>query len=125
MENKKPTVLVIEDETSLTKIYQQKLKENYQVITAKTGTQGILQAKNTKPNLIILDIILPGKDDGFDVLAKLKSAKETAAIPIIVATNLSKEWKDQAMELGADEYLTKTDISLDRIIGIINKYLSK
>lgn len=125
MENKKPVILVIEDELSLTKIYQQKLQELYIVHIAKTGTDGIQKAKSLKPDLILLDMILPGEDDGFDVLKNLKGNPDTATIPIFVATNLSQEWKDQAIELGADEYLTKTDISLEKIIEMINKYLSK
>ena len=125
MESKKPIVLVIEDELSLTKIYQQKLQEHYSVHIAKTGTEGIQKAIDLKPSLILLDIILPGEDDGFNVLTKLKKDPKTSSIPIFVATNLSQEWKDQAMELGADEYLTKTDISLSKIIEMINKYLNK
>ncbi len=96
-------------------------KEGYNMISALDGDLGIKLAKEMRPDLILLDLVLP-KRDGFDVLRSLKQEEQTKSIPIIVLTNLGEmENIDKAIELGATTYLVKSDYSLKEIIEKIKK----
>jgi two-component system alkaline phosphatase synthesis response regulator PhoP len=101
-------ILIIEDEKDilhLVKLYLE--KEGYRTITAATGTEGLDSAKHHKPDLIVLDLMLP-EIDGLEVCKRLRSASETAMLPIIMLTAKAEE-TDQVigLELGADDYVTK------------------
>ena len=101
-------ILIIEDEKDilqLVKLYLE--KEGYRTITASTGTEGLDSAKQHKPDLIVLDLMLP-EIDGLEVCKRLRSASETAMLPIIMLTAKAEE-TDQVigLELGADDYVTK------------------
>ena len=93
------------------------LKENgYNVLSALDGKKGIEIAKNEKPDLILLDLILPQKD-GFEVLEALKENPNTAVIPVIVLTNLEGSADiEKALSLGARTYLVKSNYSLDDVL---------
>ncbi len=96
-------------------------KEGYNMISALDGDLGIKLAKEMRPDMILLDLVLP-KRDGFDVLRSLKQEEQTKSIPIIVLTNLGEmENIDKAIELGATTYLVKSDYSLKEIIEKIKK----
>ena len=118
------TILFIEDESALQKTFGDVLKEEgYKMIPALDGEEGLRLAKKEKPDLILLDLILP-KTHGFDVLKKLKEEEETKDIPVIVLTNLEGvEEVDRAIELGATTYLVKAQYSLEEVIEKINKAL--
>ena len=118
------TILFIEDESALQKTFGDVLKEEgYKMIPALDGEEGLILAKKEKPDLILLDLILP-KTHGFDVLKKLKEEEETKDIPVIVLTNLEGvEEVDRAIELGATTYLVKAQYSLEEVIEKINKAL--
>jgi DNA-binding response OmpR family regulator len=91
------------------------------MISALDGDLGIKLAKEMRPDMILLDLVLP-KRDGFDVLRSLKQEEQTKSIPIIVLTNLGEmENIDKAIELGATTYLVKSDYSLKEIIEKIKK----
>jgi len=95
------------------------------MISALDGETGLRLAKSEKPDLILLDLILP-KIHGFDVLKKLKGDKETKDIPVIVLTNLEKiEDVDKALELGATTYLIKAQYSLEEVEEKIKKVLQE
>ncbi|MEK7448003.1 MAG: response regulator transcription factor [Planctomycetota bacterium] len=102
------TILVIDDEKDLIKLIDHHLsKEGYLVIGAKNGAEGLDIALKHKPDLILLDIMLP-KMDGWDVCKKLKSRPETAPVPVIMLTARAQETdKVLGLELGADDYITK------------------
>jgi len=102
------TILVIDDEKDLIKLIDFNLsKEGYLVIGAKDGVQGLEIARKHKPDLILLDIMMP-KMDGWEVCKKLKSGNETAHIPIIMLTARAQESdKVLGLELGADDYMAK------------------
>ena len=119
-------ILFIEDESALQKTFGDILKqEGYEMISALDGEIGLRLAKTKKPNLILLDLILP-KVHGFEVLKKLKEDKETKDIPIIVLTNLEGiRDVEQALELGATTYLVKAQYSLEEVIEKIKKALSE
>jgi len=120
------TILFVEDESVLQKTFGEVLKqEGYEVISALDGQIGLRLAKEKKPDLILLDLILP-KIHGFDVLKKLKEDKETQEIPVIVLTNLEGIGDvDKALELGATTYLVKAQYTLEEVVEKIKKALGK
>jgi len=103
---KQPVVLVIEDNASTTSLLTRYLeKDGYQVLISNHGEDGILKAKFYRPDAILLEILLPGKMDGWEVLRSLKSSSLTKDIPVIVCSVLSNQKK--AFSLGAVEYFEK------------------
>lgn len=109
-------ILIIEDDISLRPIYEKKLGEaGFHILWESLGEDGIETAKREMPNLILLDIILPGGTDGFEVMKRLKAQEETKGIPIIVTTNMVSEGK-KALEAGANDFLIKTNISLKQLV---------
>ena len=101
-------VLLVEDEENIRQLIRYNLeKEHFQILEAADGLQGIKTAKAEKPDLIILDLMLPGAD-GLEVCRTLKGNSLTAALPIIMLTARSEEIdKIIGLELGADDYMTK------------------
>jgi DNA-binding response OmpR family regulator len=122
-------ILLVEDDPMLSELYQTKLEmESYQVTVATDGEAGLRQTKTLKPDLVLLDIMLP-KLNGFEVLKKIKADRSTARIPVIVLTNLGGEKADSdkklALGLGAQEFLVKTFHLPDDIVGKIKTTLGK
>ena len=109
MEIKK--ILSIEDDAFLSSLVSGKLIESgFSVITAGTGHDGLSKAKLEKPQLILLDIMLPDMG-GFEILEKLKSDPETSAIPVIILSNLGgRDEIERGVSLGASSYLIKSNI---------------
>jgi len=99
------TVLVVDDDQSSREISKRILsKRGYSVLTADDGASGIEIAREQHPDIIVLDILMPGMD-GWQVLEQLRDIPETADIPIIMQSMLSE--RELGLSLGADEYLTK------------------
>ncbi len=119
-------ILFVEDEFTLQKTFGEILKqEGYEMVSALDGEIGLRLAKTKKPDLILLDLILP-KVHGFEVLKKLKEDIETKDIPVIVLTNLEGIGDvEKAIELGATTYLVKASYSLEEIIEKIKKALGE
>ena len=117
-------ILFIEDEPSLQKTVGDILKqEGFSILQATDGEDGVRVAKLEKPNLILLDLILP-KIDGFDVIKELKKDPETKDLKIIVLTNLQSSGDiEKAIELGATTYLVKANYDLDEIVYKIKEVL--
>jgi DNA-binding response OmpR family regulator len=117
-------ILFIEDEQALQKTLGDFLREKgFEVIAALNGEDGLRLAGARKPDLILLDLILP-KMDGFEVLRELKEEEETKKIPIIVLTNLERmEDVDKAISLGATTYLVKASYSLEEVVEKIKQAL--
>jgi DNA-binding response OmpR family regulator len=102
-------ILIIDDEKEFCRIVKQNLemKGDYRVDVATDGKSGIDTALRSKPDLILLDIIMPGMG-GFDVLRELKSKKETTSIPVIMLTAVgSEEAKEKALGLYDEDYIIK------------------
>ena len=124
------TILFIEDESALQKTIGEILnQEGYEVISALDGEVGLRLANppagGKKPDLILLDLILP-KIHGFDVLRKLKQEPETKNTPVIVLTNLEGiEDVKEAIELGAQTYLVKTQYTLEEVVEKIKSALGE
>ena len=102
-------ILVIEDESEIRELIQLNLEMNgfSEVLTAADGETGLKIAKNETPDLILLDIMLPGID-GYAVCRQLKANSQTASIPVIMLTAKSKEMDVvNGLDLGACDYVTK------------------
>ena len=117
-------VLLIEDEIDLVDLYTEILNEaGYTVLPSYDGEDGIYKAKNEKWDLMLLDIMLPEKD-GMAVLEEVQKIEETGRGPIILLTNLnSEDLIERAYKLGADDYLIKSEISLEDIVKKVKQYL--
>jgi len=119
-------ILFIEDEAALQKTLGDVLsQEGYKVLGALNGEIGLNMAKTEKPELILLDLVLP-KMHGFEVLKALKEDAETKDIPIIVLTNLESMGDvEKALELGATTYLVKASYTLEEVVSKIKKALGE
>lgn len=117
-------ILFIEDESALQTTFGDMLsKQGYEMIKAMDGKTGLDLATEKRPDLILLDLILP-KMDGFGVLKGLKENQETKDIPVIILTNLENTGDVQrALELGAMTYLAKANYTLTEILKKIEKIL--
>ena len=104
----KRTILVIDDDSELLAGLKDLLEAyDYSIVTATGGAEGLLKLKTVVPNLILLDISMPGMD-GMEVLAKLKSNPDTSSIPVVMLTAIADTntlWK--AQEMGAVDYIVK------------------
>lgn len=117
-------ILFIEDESALQKSIGEYLLQNqFEVMQALDGEVGLSVARDKKPDLILLDLILP-KKDGFTVLKELKSDEGTKNIPVIILTNLEGVGDvEKALELGANTYLVKANYSLAEVAEKVKQAL--
>jgi CheY-like chemotaxis protein len=112
-------VLVIDDDTAARDLMSRGLaKEGFQVFTAASGDEGIRMAKEVRPDVITLDVLMPGMD-GWAVLRALKSDAEVADIPVIMVTMVDD--KDMGHALGAADYLPKP-IDRERLVTMLGRY---
>jgi DNA-binding response OmpR family regulator len=122
-ENKKlPKVLIIEDEETLTELLSDKLKsEGYTVACAGDGEAGYNKIKEEKPDLILLDIVMP-KMDGYEVLEKMK--EEKVDVPVIIISNSGQPVEiEKTRKLGAVDHLIKTEFSPEDVLKKAQKFL--
>lgn len=117
-------VLVIEDDKLLSDLISQKFaREHFETKVVIDAQEGLKAIKEKRPDLILLDLILPGMD-GFEFLSLLKKTHETNLIPVIILSNLSDEDNiKRAMSLGAKDFIIKADLSLSGIIDRIKKVI--
>lgn len=116
-------VLIVDDEKDLREAIKTALSyEGYTVETAEDGVEGFAKTHEFKPDLILLDILMP-KQNGIDMLRSIRKEEWGKTIPVIVMTVLDDMEKvSEALDAGAIEYLVKTDMSLG---GIVDKVKSK
>jgi len=106
-EDKKNTLLIVDDEHVNVKILNNILGKEYTIHVAGDGMSAIEKAKELLPDLILLDIVMPGID-GYEVLEKLKKLEETKDIPVIYISGLNHiEEEEKGLALGAADYITK------------------
>ncbi|MCX6791262.1 MAG: response regulator [Candidatus Gribaldobacteria bacterium] len=119
-------VLIIEDDKFLRELMSKKLSsEGFETIEAVDGESGIKKMKEEKPDMALLDLILPGID-GFEVLAKVKEDPATASIPVVILSNLGqREDVEKGLKLGATDYLVKAHFTPNEIIKKVRDVLSK
>lgn len=117
-------ILFIEDDRFLLEILVRKLSgEKFEVMTALDAEEGLKKLEEEKPDLILLDLVLPGMH-GFDFLKKIKKNPKTSQIPVIILSNLGqKEELEEGMRLGAVDYLIKAHFTPREIIQKVKKYI--
>ena len=118
-------ILVIEDDPATLRLVEYSLKqEGYQIITASNGLDGIRKALGESPDLVILDVMLPGMD-GFEICYRLRSEPATKHLPILMFSAKAQEIdKDTGIKVGADDYLTKPSAPSE-IVSHVEKLLAK
>jgi DNA-binding response OmpR family regulator len=118
-------VLVIEDDPATTRLVDYSLRHHgYQVITAANGLEGIRKAQNEAPDLVILDVMLPGMD-GFEICNRLRTNPATCKIKILMFSAKTQDADRQTgMKVGADDYLTKPAAPAE-IVARVEKLLTQ
>ena len=124
----KQRILVIEDDQFLGELITMKLsKENFDVTLATTGADGLQKVEELKPDIVLLDIILP-EMDGFEVLKGIRSLSDTVTsqTPVILLSNLGQESNiERGLSLGAQDYLVKSNFTTDEITKKVRETLAK
>jgi len=122
----KKNILVIEDDDFFRELLRKKLLSgDFNIIEAVDGERGIEIIQKRKPDLVLLDLLLPNMD-GFEFLSKMKLDPNTSSIPIIILSNLGQhEDIERGLKLGANDYLIKSQFDIDQVIGKIKNILDK
>jgi DNA-binding response OmpR family regulator len=112
-----PRILLVEDDRFLRRAAEAALRRHgFIVLTASDGEEGLRIARAEKPDLVLLDLIMP-RLQGFEVLKLLKAEAATSAIPVVVLSNLGQDSDVQnALAAGAADYLIKANLALDTLI---------
>ena len=120
----KKTILLVEDDPFLHKVLKQRLEKEtpYNIVVATDGDMALEKAAEIKPNLVLLDIILP-KRSGFEVLGEMRKNADLKATPVVVLSNLGQQEDIAQMEkLGIKDYLVKADYSLSQMVEKIKEH---
>ena len=117
-------ILIIEDDKFLRELIAQKLvKEGYDVSEAIDGEEGVKKTKEVKPDLVLLDLILP-EMDGFEVLSRIKEDPTVSSVPVIILSNLGqKEDVERCLKIGAADYLIKAHFTPGEIVEKIRNII--
>lgn len=117
-------VLIVEDDPFYSNIYKTKIeKEGLAAVLAGDGEKALKVAMEKKPALVVLDLIMPGKD-GFQTLVEMRADPNLKDIPVVVLSNLSQEEDiKRVMDLGAKEYIIKSNVPISELIQKIKGYL--
>lgn len=120
----KCNVLIVEDDESLRKSLEEKLThEGFEVVSVVNGNEAFDAAKTYKPQLILLDIILPTKS-GWEVLQNLKDNDTTKSIPVLIISNFGSETsKEQAANAGAEDFILKSNVGLGDLVSKVKEKL--
>lgn len=121
----KRKILLVEDEPDVLQAVAERLvRDDVEILKAFDGSEGLTRAQADKPDLVLLDLILP-RMHGFEFLEKVKANPATSQIPVIVFSNLSGGSNiNKAKALGAVAYFVKTDVKLDDVVHKIVEILS-
>ena len=124
VESMKKKILIIEDDRSLQNAVVETLgQEGYKTVSAFDGEEGLQKLAVEKPDLILLDIILP-KKDGYEVLSEIKGDEATKDIPVLILTNLEEvDNVQKALDLGATTFMVKSDFSLKDVLAKVKENL--
>jgi len=119
-------LIIIEDEETLLNLLDKKLnQEGYSVDIARDGEEGLEKIRNNRPDLILLDIVMP-KMGGFEVMEILRKDEELNTIPIIIISNSGQPVElDRAKELGVVDWLIKTDFDPQEVVDKVKKQFNK
>lgn len=124
--SEKKKILIIEDDKFLSKLLARQLElSGFETALAADGQEGLAKAQALASDLILLDIMLPDMD-GFDVLKKIKAEGASKNVPVIIISNLGQaEDIAQGKALGAQDYIIKSDLSLDELVKKVSQNASK
>jgi DNA-binding response OmpR family regulator len=119
-------ILVVEDDKYLVHAYSVKLQNSgFTVEVANDGEQALAMLATFNPDLVILDLVMP-KKDGFTTLAELRQMEAYKNLPVLVASNLGQSDEvNRAKELGASDFVTKSNLSMSELVDKINSFLPK
>lgn len=117
-------ILVVEDDRFLASAFRAKLvKSGFEVRIAYDGVEGLDALNDWLPDLIVLDLVMP-EMDGFGFLEVIKQQEVLRSLPIIVMSNLGQQSDiDKALALGANNYISKSELSIGEIVDEVKKYL--
>ncbi len=117
-------ILWVEDDAFLSSIIEKKVSlEKFSLDIARDGSSALQMLETVKPDIIILDIMLPGMD-GFEILKKIRENVENQKIPVLFLSNLGAPGDiEKGMALGATKYMVKAMFTLDQIIEEVEKML--
>lgn len=120
----KKVILMVEDEDLVARMYQKSMQnDKFEVVIALNAREGIMKAEELLPDLIIMDIMMPGTN-GIQAVEELKANPRTKHIPVIVLSNLSgKHDVEVAKEKGAEDYWVKKEVSPSEIISRVSKLI--
>jgi len=126
MSDNKKKIILVEDDKFLSEMYVVKLTESgFEVDVAADGEEGLNKIKEQKPDLVLLDIVLP-KMDGFEVLRNIKNEPGLKNVSVIALTNLGqKEEVEKGLKLGADDYIIKAHFTPTEVVAKAKKVLEK
>jgi DNA-binding response OmpR family regulator len=119
-------ILIIEDEDIIVDLLQRKLtEEGYDVSVARDGVEGLSKMREAKPDLVLLDIIMP-KKGGFEVLEDMIEDEALKKIPVIIVSNSGQPVElDRARKLGVKDWLIKTEFDPQEVINKVSKQIGK
>lgn len=125
MAEDKKRLLVVEDDTFLRDLLAQRLnKETYEVLYAVDGEAALETLRDKKPQLILLDILLPGLN-GFDILEKIRADKNLSDIKVLILSNLDQPSdRKRGEELGAIDYIIKSNSTIEEIVARVREHLA-
>jgi len=125
-ESMKKKILIVEDDRSLQNALVEIIgREGFETVSAFDGEEALAKLQEGKPDLILLDIVLP-KKDGYEVLEEIKKNEETKNIPVLILTNLEEiDNVQKALDLGATTFMVKSDFSLKDILEKIKVALGQ
>lgn len=117
-------ILLIEDEKIMINLLEKKLtKEGYDISVARDGEEGLIKMRQSKPDLVLLDIVMP-KMGGLEVMEEMVKDKELNKIPIIIISNSGQPVElDEAQRLGAKDWLIKTEFDPQEVLDKVIKQI--
>lgn len=125
MADAKKKILIVEDEVALLNVLATKFAgENFEIFKAKNGEEGLIEAEKNRPDIILLDIIMP-KMDGITMLKKLRETPFGRNVKVIILSNLSESAAvEESIKNGAFDYLIKTNWNLDAVVDKVKKSIN-
>ena len=122
----KPKVVIVEDDEVLLRVMVAELKDaNIEVVAAMDGEEGLKRVRTERPDLVLLDLLLP-KKSGFEVLEELKQSTETRSIPVIILSMLGQDEDiKRGLKLGANDYIVKSQHAVGEVIEKVKGFFSR
>jgi DNA-binding response OmpR family regulator len=120
------SVLLVEDDKYICKAYREGLvRAGFEVAVAYDGLEALESVKNNVPDVILLDIAMPGKN-GFEVLEELRMSDDTKKVPVVILSNLGQDSDvKKATDLGATDYLIKANYPMKEVIEKVKFHIAK